>query len=142
MPTNDEWQLPLPDYNPEAAAAQPGFADEVDEVLLNAVDRINGKYSSHGIEAAPTKTTRTEPDYTVVLNYALYLSFKTANYFSYRLFELVSKQPNGGFPVQGQAFSGPPEPFEANTPAELNQKIAEILDSPRARLLINTYYKP
>lgn len=143
MPTNDSWQIPLPDPQPNSPTTPDSFADEVDQVLREVARQVSSKYGSHGIEAAPTKTTRLEPDESVVLNYALYLSFPAENHFSYRLFELVSSEPNGGLPVEVQAFSGPPKPFgKVSTSDQLKKVIDQIFADSRTRWLINTYYKP
>lgn len=124
-------------------AGTTSFSDEVDIVLRAVKQRVDAKYQSHGIEALPTKTTRQDPDQPVVLNYALYLSFAGRDHFSYRLFELVSKENNGGFPVTVHAFSGPPVPFGTAPDAETLRRIIDtIFEDTRFRWIINTYYKP
>jgi hypothetical protein len=119
------------------------LTDEVDTVLFAVKKEVDARYSTHGIEALLTKTTRQDTDQTVVLDYAFYLSFANRNRFSYRLFEVVSQQPDGGFPVTVEAWSGPPvSKGQAQDAGALRQIINEILGDTRTRWIINTYYQP
>jgi len=132
MATEKHWQLPLPEPQENLA----------DKVMQEVVSRIDARYASHGIEALPTQTIRRDPEQGKLVVYALYLSAIWHNNASHRVFEMTSRQPNGGLPVEVVAFSGPPVSFGTiDSEEELHKIIAEILDDPRTRWFINTYYK-
>lgn len=135
MATENAWQLPLPE-------PQKPKEDLADKVLQTVVHQVDARYASHGIEALPTQIVRRDPKKGTLVVYALYLSAVWQNNISYRLFEMTSKQPDGGLPVEVQAFAEPPVPYGiVETEEKLQQVIAKIFDDTRTRWFINTYYE-
>ncbi len=94
--------LKLPDPN-----SLNGSAQEYPLVVLEALkDKIDAAYLNR-IVAIITTTTAFNEGKEKVAGYAFYLGFLSKNDFSYRLFEVMCKNPDGGYPVQITAFSGP-----------------------------------
>jgi hypothetical protein len=108
-------------------------------VLEKLKEQINDRYPGT-IEGLVITSSEFDSSQNKIKHYAFYLLFKKSNQ-QYRFIEVTPDNPDGAYPVQISAFSGPSKDFgSAKDDKELAKIIDQVLAHERARFIILSNY--
>jgi hypothetical protein len=109
--------------------------------LESFVSEFNKNYNGR-LLANIISTSELTSERTVLLHHACWITFLNNENYMYRLFEVVPKKADGGYPVNVQAFHGPPEDLgDAKDREALNALIdKKIIGAERWRNILLANY--